>query len=426
MNYKTLIIGLITCSLLIAALITTRGDLAFMMLPFLFYLGMGVLKAPAADRLRLTAWRSVGRIESDDISTVEVTIDLQNEGSEALCLLMSESLQTGMQLLEGHLSRWLVLAPGEKEHMQYSCQATRGHFTWKTVQVVASDPLNLVEAVLNLPAAAEFQLQPRMKKYKPIQMHPRSTLHSPGSIPARLGGSGTDFWGIREYHPGDPLRRLDWRQTARHPHKFFTKEFEQEEIAEVCLILDARRKVELRVGPDSLFEHGLGVTASLAEMFLHQGHRVSLMVYGEGMLQAYPGYGKVQLHRIMDILSKARIGPEGASLDNLEYLPVRMFPSHALVILVSPLASNDWSLFPRLRAMGYQVLLISPDPVEFAARTLPEDNITRMAIRAAQIDRGIKLRNITQLQIQVIDWCVGQPLLPLIRKALSRPSGVRR
>jgi len=51
-----------------------------------------------------------------------------------------------------------------------------------------------------------------------------------GSIPARLGGSGTDFFGVREYHPGDSLRSLDWRLTARHPRQFFTKEFEQEEM----------------------------------------------------------------------------------------------------------------------------------------------------------------------------------------------------
>ena len=36
------------------------------------------------------------------------------------------------------------------------------------------------------------------------------------------------------------LRRLDWRLTARHPRQFFTKEFEQESIADVGLIVDAR------------------------------------------------------------------------------------------------------------------------------------------------------------------------------------------
>ena len=269
-------------------------------------------------------------------------------------------------------------------------------------------------------------IKPNMHRFKPIQMRPNSTLHSPGSIPARLGGSGTDFWGVREYHPGDPLRRLDWRQTARHPYQFFTKEFEQEEIAEIGLILDGRRKMELKIGTDSLFERSLGATASLAEMFLHQGHRVSLLVYGDTMQQAFPGYGKIQLHRIMECLAKVRVGNDRGSLDSLDFLPIRMFPSHALIVFISPLSSHDWGLFPRLRAMGYQVLLISPNAIDFAATTMPDDASYRLAVQAARIERHLKLRSIGQLQISVIDWHVHQPLFPLLRSSLSRPYGQRR
>ena len=159
-----------------------------------------------------------------------------------------------------------------------------------------------------LPANATIQVRPQIKKFKAISLRPQNTVHSPGSIPARLGGSGTDFFGIREYHSGDPLRTLDWRLTARHPHKLFSKEFEQEEIAEIGLILDARQRTDLQSGMrNPVFEHSIGATASLAEMFLHQGHRVSLLVFGETMLNAFPGYGKTQLHRIMSCLSKAKI-----------------------------------------------------------------------------------------------------------------------
>ena len=158
--------------------------------------------------------------------------------------------------------------------------------------MVVSDPLGLIETEMILPASADIQIRPMIKKFKAIPLRPHSTLHSPGSIPARLGGSGTDFFGVREYHAGDPLRSLDWRLTARHPRKFFTKEFEQEEIAEIGLILDARQNTDLRIGEESLFEHSVGATASLAEMFLHQGHRVSLLVFGKTMSNRFSGLWK--------------------------------------------------------------------------------------------------------------------------------------
>ena len=108
-------------------------------------------------------------------------------------------------------------------------------------------------------------------------------------------------------------------------------------------------------------------------MFLHQGHRVSLLVFGETMLNAFPGYGKAQLHRIMGCLSKAKVETENRTPVSLDFIPIRIFPSRALIIIISSITSADWPLFLRLRAYGYQVLLVSPDPIDFAYPTLAED-----------------------------------------------------
>ena len=68
-----------------------------------------------------------------------------------------------------------------------------------------------------------------------------------------------------------------------------------------------------------------------------------------------------------------------------------MFPSHALIIMISPLTSADRSLFQRLRAYGYQALLVSPDPIDFADPILAQDINNRLAIRAARIERRLLL-----------------------------------
>ncbi len=238
-----------------------------------------------------------------------------------------------------------------------------------------------------------------------------------GSIPARLGGRGTDFWGVREYHPGDPLRRLDWRRTARHPGQFFSKEFEQEEIADIGLILDARQKTDLRVGEDGLFEHSARAAASLAEVFLRQGNRVSLMIFGKETEFLFPGYGKNQLHRILHALSKA-VPVRNPGFDSLQFIPLNMFSSHSFIMILSPLAPEDWRLFPRLRAHGFQALLISPDPIDYARLVLPNDRITGLATRLAQVERRLQIGRITQLWIPVVEWQVGRPLAPLVRSAI--------
>lgn len=425
MTDKTLTVGMAALLLLIVALITRDGDIAWMILPFLTYLMVGVMQTPNVENLSFSAKRILERTRTNGIASIVVKLIIQNTSLETAHLRLEETVQPGMKITDGELSQWVTLRPGESTGLSYAFSATRGEFFWKSIQTKVSDPLGLIETDLLLPGDASIQVRPRIKKFKGISLRPRNTVHSPGSIPARIGGSGTDFFGIREYHLGDPLRTLDWRLTARHPRKFFTKEFEQEEIAEIGLILDARRNTDLQVGEESLFEYGVGATASLAEMFLHQGHRVSLLVFGEMMLTAFPGYGKTQLHRIMSCLSRAKIERENSALGSLDFLPIRVFPPRALIIVISSLTSTDRSLFRRLRAYGYQALLISPDPIDFAYSTLPQDAANLLAIRAAHIERRLRLNDIAQLHIPVVDWQVSQPLFPLVRNALTRSRGQR-
>jgi uncharacterized protein (DUF58 family) len=425
MNQKTLVIGLILFGLLIMALIMRNGDIAWMMLPFLAYLMMGVLQSPPLEKLNFSVERKLDQTRSNGIAAVDVGLTVQNRASETVYLYLNEPVQAGMKIAHGKMSCLARLRPGESTELKYTFTAERGNFSWESIQAVVSDPLGLIEVKMSLPASAAIQVRPRIRKFKAISFRPHSTVHSPGSIPARLGGNGTDFFGIREYHAGDSLRSLDWRLTARHPRKLFTKEFEQEEIAEIGLLLDARQRTNMQIGEENLFEYSLGATSSLAEMFLHQGHRVSLLVFGETMLNVFPGYGKTQLHRIMSCLCKAKVETETHALAGLNFIPIRMFPSHALIIVISSLTSTDRSLFQRLRAYGYQALLVSPDPIDFAYPTLAQDKTNRLATRVARIDRRLRLNDIAQLQVPVIDWQVSQPLYPLVRNALSRSRGQR-
>jgi uncharacterized protein (DUF58 family) len=425
MNGKTLGVGLVALLLLITALITRNGDIAWMILPFLTYLMVGILQTPNVERLSFDAKRILEQTRTNEKVSIIVKLVFQNKGLETVHIFLEETAQPGMKITDGDLSQWATLRSGESTELKYAFTATRGNFSWKSIRIVVSDPLGLIKSEMLLPDNTTIQVRPQIKKFKAISIRPRNTVHSPGSIPARIGGNGTDFFGIREYHPGDSLRSLDWRLTARHPRKFFTKEFEQEEIAEIGLILDARRNTDLRIGEESLFEYGVSATASLAEMFLHLGHRVSLLVFGEKMLTAVPGYGKLQLHRIMSCLSKAKIGSENSALGSLDFLPIRIFPPHALIIVISSLTSSDRYLFQRLRAYGYQALLISPDPIHFAYPTLSQDATNQLAIRAAHIDRRLRLNDVAQLHIPVVDWQVDQPLFPLVRNALTRSRGQR-
>lgn len=417
MNSRALILIAVIFGMLLGALLLHQGDLAWMALPFLAYLGFGILRAPTEDKVRLLATRTVETCREQGRISVAVNVTLNNQGAALERSLMFDKPRQGMQLVDGRFRQSAVLQPGNTAELHYTFQTERGSFSWETFQVAASDPFGLIEMQLTLPAVAAAQVPPDLRKIPSFPLRTQRTLPSAGSIPARRGGSGTDFWGIREYQPGDPLRRLDWRLTARHPHKFFTKEFEQESIADIGLILDARQKTNIQQGEDSLFEHSARAAASLAEVFLRQGNRVGLLIWGDPKASLFPGYGKVQLNQILSALAQVTPNSDD-SINNLHFAPTQMFSSRSLIMVISPLAANDWQIFPRLRAYGYQVLLISPDPLDYARSSLPVSQAGRMASRLARLERELEISKIRQLWIPVIDWSVSQPLTPLVRRTL--------
>jgi uncharacterized protein (DUF58 family) len=266
---------------------------------------------------------------------------------------------------------------------------------------------------------------PETSRLRRVAIRPLRTRAYAGPVPSRQGGSGIEFFGVREYQSGDPLRWINWRSSARHPRTLFTNEFEPERIADVGLILDARQRSDIRVKDDALFEHAVRATSSLAEAFLSDGNRVGLLIYGAGLEWTLPGYGKVQLECILRALAGAETGTSEV-FDSLDYIPTRYFPARSQIVLISPLCQDDLPVLVRLRARGYQVMVISPDPVTFEAETLTPQWDVALATRIARLERTLLLRRLQQAGIQVVDWPVHTPLDQAVLMSLgARPSGFR-
>ena len=113
MNEKTLTVGLVAGLLLIVALITRNGDIAWMILPFLAFLMVGILQTPDAERVALRAERSLEQTRTNGIVSIVVKLAVQNKSLETVHLFMEEIVQQGMQITDGALSQWVTLRSGE-------------------------------------------------------------------------------------------------------------------------------------------------------------------------------------------------------------------------------------------------------------------------------------------------------------------------
>ncbi len=253
-------------------------------------------------------------------------------------------------------------------------------------------------------------------------------------VKAHLGGTGVEFFGTREYAWGDEFRWIDWNATARLGRPI-TTEFEQERVADVGLILDARARADITVRGESLFEHSVQAAASLARYFIKEGNRVGLLIYGRYLDWTYPGYGRLHLVKLLEALTRAEKGDK-AIFEGLENIPRRLFPAGSQIVLISPLLEGDVEVLRRLRAL-YSVIVISPNPLKFElarlrlqgkekrehrGRGYRESSLhLALAERILRLKRELMLNQLREAGIRVVDWDVAEPLKGAVKAHLSRP-----
>ncbi|MFC1533289.1 DUF58 domain-containing protein [Thermodesulfobacteriota bacterium] len=414
---KFFLFGPLLFGLLFTGLLTRTNEPFAFMMPLLIYLGAGILNRP--DKISLKVARSLSADRVPLGATVDVSLKLTNEGPRLEELFLEDIVPTPIELVGGTSDLLTTLERGETLHLKYSLRAGRGYYRFQGVNVRTDDHLGLFSKSKLLRAEGRLIVLPHSVKLKSIRIKPRRTRVYSGLIPARSGGQGIDFFGVREHQKGDLPRLINWKATARHPHALFTNEFEQERVVDVGLILDARQRSYGRFNENQLFEHAVSATAALAESFLNDGNRVGMYNYGRVVDWTFPGYGKTQKERILRALIGAKLG-EHMVFEKLEYLPVRLFPASSQLIFISPLLRDDKQTLLQLRARGYQVLVISPDRISFEQERLKPDPYIEIGKRVAYLDRVLMLNELRQADIQVLNWPVNIPFHNLVSSSLTR------
>ncbi len=414
MNSKLNLMLLIVISLFLAALISRNGTLILLAIPFLIFMAIGLWLSPGEVQLR--AARALSSLRSDGEKPIKMAVMIENCGASIPCLQIEEPALPSLPLVDGCLKHRFFVAPGEKIRFHYSFQASRGYYSWQNVKLKASDPFGLFEKSCELKAEARALVYPKLEKVQRFNYHAKPTVRTSGPYLSRAAGSGIDFWGVREYHAGDALRLIDWRKTARNPGYLYSKEFEREEMADIGLLLDARVITNDHSGSANLFEHSIQAAATLAKYFLSSGNRLSMLVLSDRLVRVFPGYGKRQLTRILDQLAGCTLG-KSITLESLKYLPVKLFPSRSVIVLISPLCSGDFPVIARLQAEGYQLLVISPDPAMKNSMDQSKNSVEVLAVRTVNLERAVLLRRLQQIGVRVIDWDTNRPLLQTLRAA---------
>jgi uncharacterized protein (DUF58 family) len=176
----------------------------------------------------------------------------------------------------------------------------------------------------------------------------------------RRVGTGETFWQFRQYQPGDPVPRIDWRESAKSM-RLYIRETEWEAAQSVWLWRDGSPSMAYASRPDLPTKRRRAdlLLLALAALLIRGGERVALL--GSGLA---PASGRAVLSRLA--LSLIRPAEE-SGLPRFEPLPRH---GQAVMIgdLLAPLEETQ-ALIGRFAASGLRGHLLQVlDPAE---ETLP-------------------------------------------------------
>jgi uncharacterized protein (DUF58 family) len=341
---------------LLAALATRRPELVALAAPFALTAAVAPLLV-RTPRVGLDVALSAERVLEG--SEVEVRLTLTADvGAERVETLLE--LPRQLELIDGRNPILLRLRDGQREELTYRFRCARwGAFRVGRVHLRTSDAFAAFRHEATLDERLPLRVYPTDESVREL-LRPLETQVFAGNHVAREKAEGIEFADLRPFVPGDRIRHVNWRASARRG-ELWVNEHHAERNADVVILLDSF--AEARVGVQSTLDPALRAAATLAARYLRQKDRVGFVTFGGMLNWLLPATGAAQLYRIVDSMLDTQIVLSYAWKD-IRTVPRRTLPPQALLLALTPLLDERaTTALLDLRGRGFDVAVIEISPL---------------------------------------------------------------
>ncbi|MBW3620458.1 MAG: DUF58 domain-containing protein [Actinobacteria bacterium] len=217
----------------------------------------------------------------------------------------------------------------------------RGNVDLATLTVRTIGPWGLASRQHTRDLATRIEVHPSFRSRREAELRlTRGRLLEVGLRAARGRGTGTEFEALRDYVPGDEVRRVDWSATARTGRPI-VRTYRSERNQTVLALLDTGRTTAATVDGVPRLDHAMDALMALTTAATRVGDRVGLLAFGSGHRGAVvPSRGGDQLRRV--VRAMYALEPELAESDYRGAFrrTLATFPRRALLVLFTELADE--------------------------------------------------------------------------------------
>jgi uncharacterized protein (DUF58 family) len=238
---------------------------------------------------------SVSRTAPDSVHRLEpFTVWVRLRNSKKFMPSVSLRIQTGLESSYVYVDK---LSPGgDVEIRVEELLPKRGIHVLPTLHVTSGFPFGLFSCELKLNDEREVVVYPRVRS---LNNNVLDQLENDGRTPKVSIHVGDEFYSLREYAPGDDIRHISWKISAR-VGKWIIRDLEPSTSRQVMLVMDTRG-VPNSKDLEEDFEAAFDLAASLVVALITMHFKVGLV--GPDY-EVELGKGTIQTRKLMQALAR--------------------------------------------------------------------------------------------------------------------------
>jgi len=318
---------------------------------------------------------------------------------------------------------------------RYSCER-RGEYAFGDLRVFLASRLGLWRRGARFHGSQKIAVEPALTNLsQTLRLAASDRWRDLGVRKLRRHGGASEFESLREYVPGDDVRRVDWKAFARRG-KPMVRQYQVERGQELFLLVDAGRRMRATTAEGELrgwtkLDWALDAALEIAAVALSKGDRVGAAVFEHGISGfVSPARGSLQLSR----LSRALFDRQPSSVESDLASALRELAVHhrrrATVLVLSD-GADSLSVEEQRKALAgrsrrHRVVFAALDDPGLRQTAL--DPAAEPALRATALDlvedRRRALQLLSSSGARVLDALPAEAAAPLLAAWLEERRAV--
>ncbi|GAB2655439.1 DUF58 domain-containing protein [Flavihumibacter cheonanensis] len=283
----------------------------------------------------------------------------------------------------------VTLEANEKKQLLYSLRpVSRGEYMFGNITVLVRSPLSLAERKYSLPAEKMVMVWPAFHSLRQYELVAHNATTSDiGNRKIRKVGHSMEFEEIKDYVPGDDLRTINWKATARKGGALMVNNYTDERSQQVYCLIDKSRVMKQPFEGMTLLDYAINASLVLSRVALVKYDKAGLICFAETMGQFVPADRKgMQMSLLAETLYRQQTNFLEADYEKLVTLVKSRITHRSLLILFTNFESMS-SLqrqLPYIRSLArqHQLLVVFFENTELQQQAeQPVENLEQLYIK---------------------------------------------